>query len=390
MDYVSIKPLNDVGPSVRRFAPPQPKLLAYPSELNYFGFNRRFEEYAGRHIATADAAFLYQRFSLHNLSGVRLKLQFGLPLVLEYNGSEAWAHQHWGEPLVLQDAATTFERCALQAAHLVVTVSQPLVDEVLALGVAADRVVLYPNCIDPALFSPERFAANARAELRGRLGIAADARVATFIGTFGQWHGVTLLAEGIRRLVDTERDYLDRNKLHFLLIGDGLNMPLVRERIGGAPYDRYVTLTGLIPQDEAPAHLAASDIFLSPHLSNKDNSAFFGSPTKLFEYMAMERPIVAADLDQIGKVLRRTFFDEGRDLAPLAALFPPGDLDAMLAAFRWVVEHPEPAQQMAQEARREVLARYTWAAHVGAVLDRMTGLGLLEPVGDAGATAKMA
>jgi len=111
--------------------------------------------------------------------------------------------------------------------------------------------------------------------------------IATFIGTFGQWHGVDVLAQAIRRMVLERRKQLDALQLRFLLIGDGQKMALVRGRARDTDADRYVHLAGLVPQRAAPRFLAASDLLLSPHVGNADGSRFFGSPTKLFEYMAM-------------------------------------------------------------------------------------------------------
>ena len=61
--------------------------------------------------------------------------------------------------------------------------------------------------------------------------------------------------------------------------------------------------TGHLEHERVPALLDACDILLSPHVPLEDGSEFFGSPTKLFEYMAMGKGIVASRLGQIGDVL---------------------------------------------------------------------------------------
>lgn len=376
MDYVSTKPMPTDIPGATHVQVPAPNLLAFPAELNYYSFHNDFDRVARHAMDSRPVDFIYQRMSLHNISGVDLSRRGDVPLVIEFNGSEAWAATNWGQRLSLHDAAVATEVHILKAADLVVTVSAPLADQLLKIGIAPERVVMYPNCIDPKLFSPERFDEDHRNSLRVRLGIANDARVATFIGTFGAWHGIDFLARSIRRLIDEDPGFVDRQKLHFLLIGDGLKKREVEEALGGPPYNRYVTLPGLVPQAQAPGYLAISDIFLSPHMPNPDGTPFFGSPTKLFEYMAMGRPIVASDLDQIGTILRGEFHGP-TDTDPLAALHPPGDEDAMLRALRHVVMDPGGAEDMAARARRHVLETFTWDHHVERILDRMQTLGLL-------------
>jgi glycosyltransferase involved in cell wall biosynthesis len=200
--------------------------------------------------------------------------------------------------------------------------------------------------------------------------------LATFVGTFGQWHGADVLAQAIRRLVEQDGEWLRRAKVHFLLVGDGLKMPLVRQILDEGGCAPFVTLAGLVPQAEAPAYLAASDVLLSPHVSNADGSRFFGSPTKLFEYMAMGKAIVASDLDQIGHVLRHSVraedlpaADPSPDETRLSVLFEPGQVDALIGALRFVVNRPAWRARLGGNARAEAIGKFTWAHHTAAILE---------------------
>ncbi len=129
-------------------------------------------------------------------------------------------------------------------------------------------------------------------------------RVIGFIGTFGMWHSAEVLAETFVILVEKYPEYKKDTRL--LLIGYRVNMPLVREILNRHNIENIYILTGLIPQGKGPAHLTACDSLASLHVPNPDGTPFFGSPTKLFEYMAMCEGIVASDLDQIGEVLWST------------------------------------------------------------------------------------
>ena len=336
---------------VRRLSPP--RSFGLPVEANLY----RFGATVPRRLADIPApGFVYQRLSVGSYAGAVVARRHGVPLVLEYNGSEVWVARNWGRPLRYESLALAAEEASLRHARLVVTISQALADEVVSRGVPEERVVWHPNGVDADAFAPDRFTEAERQELRDRYGLAHDATVVTFVGTFGQWHGVDVLARAIHAAAAWAREA----NVRFLLVGDGLKMPDVRRELAGA--DDVVVLTGLVPQAAAPLHLAASDVLVSPHVPNADGTPFFGSPTKLFEYMAAGKAIVASDLDQIGDVLR-----DDR-----ALLVRPGDVDDLVRGIRDAVADPALRSRLGARARQRVLDRYTWQHHVEAILERLT------------------
>lgn len=298
---------------------------------------------------------VYHRYTLFSHVGLRLRARFRVPYICEYNGSLVWIARHWdGRRLLLERLADRIEALNLRQADLVVVVSDPLRDDAVRRGADPARVLVNPNGVDADRYSP----AVSGADVRGRYGLEGRL-VVGFIGTFGPWHGAEQLVEAAARLGDGSRD------VRFLLIGDGVRMPEVRRRIAESGLGERVILTGLVPQEEGPAHLAACDILASPHVPNPDGSPFFGSPTKLFEYMAMGRPIVASALGQIAEVI-----EHGRT----GWLVPPGDAEALARAIESMARDAELRSRLGQAARREAELRYTWDAHVRRILGALRNL----------------
>jgi len=332
-------------------------------ELPTFMLNDAFVTAAEAATAGRRTAFVYQRYSLNNYAGIRIARRLGVPFVLEYNGSEVWMGRNWSRPLRHEALSRRIEMLNLSSADLIVVVSRAMRDDVVARGIEPDRVFANPNGVDIDRYRPDidGRAIRARHRLDG-------AFVVGFIGTFGPWHGAEVLAEAFVRLL--QADPARRRTLRLLMIGDGARLPAARDiLIAGGAIDAAV-FTGLIAHEDGPAHLAACDVLASPHVPNPDGTPFFGSPTKLFEYMAMGKPIVASDLDQIGEVL-----DDHRT----ALLVRPGDASALAQALAEVAGDADLRTALGEAARQEATARYTWRAHTQRTinqLSRLTSLGV--------------
>lgn len=375
LHFIAMRRHPLLRPSVKQAIVPPPPVSPLLHELNLHRYHRRFAREALREAQMFQPSLLYQRYSLNDLSGALLRRRLRVPLILEFNGSEVWAQQHWGKRLTFESVSRRIEEKDLRCADVVVVVSEQVRDQVLAAGVAAERVVFYPNCVDATIFDPRRFGDADRERVRAEMGVPVDADLFTFVGTFGQWHGTDVLAQAIRTMVLHDAEWLERRRIRFLFVGDGPLAHRVREILGEDLGKPFVILKGFRPQEEAPGVLAASDVLLSPHVPNADGTPFFGSPTKLFEYMAMGKPIVASDLDQIGQVLRGWRPEPGppnEAEQPAAILVRPGDVDSLIGGIRRAAEMSQDARkELGALARSYVLRAFTWDRNVAAVLNAL-------------------
>lgn len=241
---------------------------------------------------------IYQRYSMLNYSGVALKEKWNIPLILEYNGSFVWIGKNWGgAKMIHKKLIERVENLVLNKADLIVVVSEVSKSDLIQVhGVDPSKILVNPNGVDPELYHPNISGEPIRQKFQ-----LQEKRVFGFIGTFSQWHGVTFLADAI---LDFFLKYPDKKDfVSFLLIGKGPEFSIVESKLKNLIQSGQVIFPGQIPQEEGPEYLAACDVLLSPHVPNPDGTKFFGSPTKLFEYMAMGKPIIASSLEQIGEIL---------------------------------------------------------------------------------------
>jgi len=310
--------------------------------------NLIFSAGALREIECAPVDLIYQRYGRFTWAGVEASLLTGVPLFLEYNGSEVWIGKHWDMSGMIP-LLERFERLNLQAAARIFVVSEVERRNLLRVGIADEKIIVNPNGVDTDKFRPDV----GGPAIRRELGVTEDETLAGFVGTFGPWHGVLALAEAITLLPAD-------SKVRFLLVGAGRLREEVETLIRAAGRERQVIFSGHVEHDRVPAFLDACEILLSPHVPLEDGSEFFGSPTKLFEYMAMGKGIVASRLGQIGEVL----LDE-----ETALLTEPGDARQLANAILRLSRSPELRERLGAAARAAAIAEHTWKHNAQRVLD---------------------
>jgi glycosyltransferase involved in cell wall biosynthesis len=332
---------------------PYVRLFRNLPEVLSIAYNLRLIPAASKIIAHERPDFIYHRHSEFNYSSAVLARKFGLPLILECNGSEVWIKKHWGR-VYMERILQMAEEIQFTVADVITVVSDIMKDDLVRLGVDAKKILVNPNGVDPDQFHPDIQMGEVikQHNLQGKI-------VAGFVGTFGAWHGVEVLARAIRPTVQ-------RNpKVHFLIIGDGALRGQVERIIREDHVGDFVTLTGSLAHADIPGYLAACDILLSPHVHNADGTKFFGSPTKLFEYMAMAKPIIASGVGQIGDVIH-----DGVN----GVLMKEGDHIDLAEKILALAGNAALRERLGAAARRDAIGKYSWQQNAQRVIDAVQRL----------------
>ena len=191
---------------------------------------------------------------------------------------------------------------------------------------------LIPHVRDTEAWAPERFD---RAASRAALGVG-DARVVMFLGTPRGHKGVEDLVEAVG------------------LIGGDTRLVLVGTEPSSAAGRRWaerpwVRLVGEIPFDDVPRYLVAADVVAVPQRATPDTLGQV--PAKLFDAMALARPIVSTSVSMIPEIL------EGCGL-----IAPPGDVAALAKMLAALLDDPERAAEIGRRARERCEAHYSFTA----------------------------
>ena len=192
--------------------------------------------------------------------------------------------------------------------------------------------VLIPHVRDTDRWAPGRADPG---PARERLGVDKE-RVVMFLGTPRGYKGVEDLADAVGRLA--------RPDVVLALVGTE-----PASETGRALSARHpgVRLVGRVPIAQVPGFLSAADVVVVPQRESSDTRGQV--PAKLFDAMALGRPIVSTRVSMIPEIL------EG-----CGALVPPGDVTALAAAIGRLLDRPDEARAMGEAARRRAVERYSF------------------------------
>ena len=179
------------------------------------------------------------------------------------------------------------EGYALRRSNMVLAINESLIDLMVKLGAPKQNTFLLRAGIDTDIFKLDNDGKNTRE----KYGISSDNRVLFFMGFLYHFSG---LKEVARKLVERGGE---RYKL--LVVGEGDAYDELKA-IRDTDEHGSIILTGKQPYEEIPNLIAAADICLLPAYPDEPIMQDI-VPIKLYEYLAMNKPVIATKLPGVHK-----------------------------------------------------------------------------------------
>ncbi len=206
---------------------------------------------------------------------------------------------------------------------------------VRTFGLPEYKIIVEPNGVDESALLSTQTAMQARQEL----GLPLTERFALYVGRMYAWKGLDILpaaaklsAIPIRILGGTSEEF--------------------KKVVGTDP--GAVACMGIKSKEEVPLWLAAADILLVLGTAHNNDSYYYTSPMKVFEYLAARRAVVASRTPALTSVI-----------PPDAAVWYEPDNAASLAQA--IEQASTPAPERA-ETGYALAAQHTWDKRAGRIL----------------------
>jgi glycosyltransferase involved in cell wall biosynthesis len=253
---------------------------------------------------------------------------------------------HRFQPRLVHRAYVLAERFAARRCHAIVSVADSMTQQSLAEGIGSpSQYSTIRSGLDTAPFLNAHLL---RAAERDRLGVGANTTVIATLGRLAELKGHDDLITAVLPLLRAR----GRDTLMLLWIGDGWWRKRLEQRLEYEGIRDRVIFTGLVPPDQVPALLAASDVVVHPSWRE-------GLPRAVVQALLCARPVIAADIDGASEVCKA---------GETGWLVPVGDPLRLRAAIEQVMADPSHAARLAARGQSEVRSEFDGQAMVDRLL----------------------
>lgn len=296
----------------------------------------RNQQAAWKEIGPVD--WVYERFGVFQSLG-RAFQRRGIPWILETNGPFFYEAKTERRSIALSTIARRLEIQAYRDCDVLVCITSPLRDIIVReAGVPEDKIVLVPNGVDTKRFHPSK-ADGARYFPMPTLG---------FVGSLIAWQGLDRLITALAELRAEGTDWA------LVVAGDGPERAAWEKLAWNLGVEDRVLFLGSVPWEQVPSVLGRVDVGYSGQVPLKIG-AMYHSPLKLYEYLAMGKPVIAAAYEDALRVV---------EPGQTGYLFVPDSMAELKAVLKEALRNRDHWEAMGATARQHVVSRHGWEARV--------------------------
>lgn len=252
------------------------------------------------------------------------------------------------QPLLIK-LLERWELSLYRRADRIVTVTESFRKNLIARGVRSDKITTIYNGADEQFWKPRP----SRPELRKKLNLESKF-VVLYIGAHGISQALTRVLEAARRL---SSDTL----VHFLFVGEGAEKAQLMQQAAKWNLSN-VTFLKPVAKEEVAKFYSVADVCLVPLRKIDLFRAFI--PSKIFEMMAMKKPILASLEGEAAEILEKSGG---------AVVVPPEDSGKIAQAILRMKKEPQSLVDMGERGREfvtEHFSRRTFAAKYLALIEQ--------------------
>lgn len=286
--------------------------------------------------------FIYERNAFFCWAGVSVAKKYRIPIILEVNEVSGIGRVR-GQ--VLKSLAKTIEMKNFKKADAIIVVSRFLKEHIVnSFGIDPNKIFIVPNAVNPDEFNIDsRLEDHSLNDCLSNRGV-----IIGFVGGFVRWHNFELLFDALRQIVNE-----GIIGICLLLVGDGPLKKDIMRMIEDSGLTKYVLFTGYVRHKIIPAYINAMDICVIPH------SNAYRSPIKLFEYMAMAKPVVAPRLEPIEAIIKDDVSGK---------LFEAQNRQSLRDCLVDLITHKDKREMIGREARQVILSNHLWIDNARKIL----------------------
>jgi PEP-CTERM/exosortase A-associated glycosyltransferase len=279
--------------------------------------------------------------ALCGLGALQAARSKGIPFVYELRAfwEDAAVDQNKTAALSLRySLSQKLENYVVHRADAVVGIAQSILEELKRRKTDPARLFHVSNGVDIEKFSP----VSRDDGLVARLGLGSEP-ILGFIGSLYRWEGVAWL---VRATAELRRR---GTACKLLIVGDGEEMPAVREAVRQLNAEDFVQVLGRVPHGEIERYYSILDVLVYPRHSIRLTELV--TPLKPLEAMALGKAILGSDVGGIRELVQAE---------KTGILYRADSVDDFCVQAKRLLADASLRRKLSEEARKFILREKDW------------------------------